>query len=137
MEAACRTTPPAFTLLEGGGVRSARLAMLLRFMYLKLRCFVRGSGQPRTDTWFWVLAEVHLSGPNSVNAYVVCSNISLPLTYHTRKMLMLLCQRMKFEYYPTYKTHFCRSLLKSCRKCFLLCLVLCQSYPSIWSGQNR
>jgi len=30
----------AFTLLEGGGVRSARLAMLLGFGYLKLQCFV-------------------------------------------------------------------------------------------------
>jgi len=34
--------------------------------------FVCGSGQPRTDAWLWVLAEIRLSGPNSVNAFVGC-----------------------------------------------------------------
>ena len=65
------TTPPAFTLLEGGGVTSAQLAMLFGIECLKLGWFGLGSGQPRTDAWFWVYAEVGLSGPNSVNAYVV------------------------------------------------------------------
>jgi len=51
---ALQLTPPAFTLLEGGGVPSAQLAMLLGFVYLKLRWFVLGSGQPRTDAWLWV-----------------------------------------------------------------------------------
>lgn len=35
--------------------------------------FVLGSGQPRTDARLWVLAEIRLSGPNSVNAFVVRS----------------------------------------------------------------
>ena len=45
----------------------------LRVVSLKLRRFSRGSGQPRTDAWLWILAEVSLSGPNSVNAFVVRS----------------------------------------------------------------
>ena len=65
-----RITPPAFTLLEGGGVPSAWLGMLLGFVSLKLPRFVLGLGQPRTNAWLWVYAEVRLSSPNSVNAYV-------------------------------------------------------------------
>ena len=38
--------------------------------------FVLGSGQPRTDARLWVLAEIRLSGPNSVNAFVGCSYFS-------------------------------------------------------------
>ena len=65
-------TPPAFTLLEGGGVESAWLVLILGFVSLKFRRFVRRSGQPRTDAWLWIYAEIRLSGPNSVNAFVAC-----------------------------------------------------------------
>ena len=54
---------------EGLYVRPVGYA--LRVVSLKLRRFSRGSGQPRTKAWLWILAEVSLSGPNSVNAFVV------------------------------------------------------------------
>ena len=56
---------------EGLYVRPVGYA--LRVVSLKLRRFSRGSGQPRTKAWLWILAEVSLSGPNSVNAFVVRS----------------------------------------------------------------